>query len=143
MIVTIQFDTTSAPDETALKRLFGGGDVTVNQTFPTQSERQTAAKKAAPEPEPEPDADEPAPAKKTAAKRAPAKKAAAKKAEPEPEDDVDPLDVAIERATEMVQSGGIKTVKAALAAVGAKKVSDLTGNKVEAFLEALDEAAAA
>lgn len=95
-------------------------------------------------------AEKPAPApKKTAAKPA-AKKAAAKPApEPEPEDDEDEdedimggddaptMDDAVARATELVGKGKSAQVKAALAEVGAKRVSDLSDDQVPAFLAAL------
>lgn len=95
--------------------------------------------------------DKPEPAKKAApAKKAPAKKAAAKKPEPDPEpdeeeeqddeqdDEQDPLDVAVARATDLLSQKKGAKVKAALEAAGAKKVSDLKGDAVQVFLEALD-----
>jgi len=100
----------------------------------------------------------PAPAKKAAAKKPPAKKAAAKKPDPEPEEeeeeeeeepeaeeeeeggDVDPealLEQAIKKATELVSSGDAEAVRAALDAVGASRVRELSAENVEAFFEAL------
>lgn len=90
--------------------------------FPTQSERQAAAKKA------------------------PAKKAAAK-AEPEPEepdDDVlggpseeDLMEQAVAKATELVSNDEADKVRAALKVAGAKRVSELKGDAIQTFLDEL------
>lgn len=104
------------------------------------------------------------PAKKAAKK--PAKKAA-KKADPEPEPTLAPEPVAseedetdgatlddadapnedalkaqaIERATALLATeGGAEAVKAALETVGARRVSALSGDQIQAFLDALPEA---
>lgn len=49
------------------------------------------------------------------------------------------LEDAIAAATELVSNGGAAKVKAALAAVGAKKVSELAGADVQSFLDALND----
>ena len=48
------------------------------------------------------------------------------------------LEDAVAKATELVSSGQTATVKAALAAVGAKRVSEVKANQVQAFIDALD-----
>lgn len=75
---------------------------------------------------------------------APAKKAAAApKPEPEPEEDLlgtddgPTLEDAVKRATELVAGGKAAEVKAALAAAGVKRVSELSGAKISTFLDAL------
>lgn len=92
---------------------------------------------------PEPEGEtttEPEPAK--ADKKAKAEKA---KPEPEPEPEEDlvgggpTLADAVARATQMVSNGGSAKVKEALAAVGAKRVSEMDETDVPAFLAALDE----
>ena len=105
------------------------------------------------------------PEPKKAAKKPAAKKPAAKKADPEPtpepepaapaEDETDGATLndadapdeealkvqAIERATALLaEEGGAEAVKAALEAVGARRVSALTGDDICAFLDALPEA---
>lgn len=98
----------------------------------------------------------PAPAAAEAEKAEEKPKAKAKAAakpkpapEPEPEDDDDDdddvvggdgptLDDAIARATGLVQKGKSTEVKAALKAVGAKKVSELDSDQVAEFMAALD-----
>jgi hypothetical protein len=77
---------------------------------------------------------------------APAKKAAAPKPtavpDPEPEEDLvgggATLEDAVAKATELVAAGKTAAVKAALAAAGAKRVSELSGAKIQVFLDALD-----
>ena len=97
---------------------------------------------AADEPEPEPD---PKPSKKKAA----AKKATTKKADPEPEPDPEPeseddsdgptMSDAVAAATQLVSSGEAAKVKAALAEVGAKRVSEMDESDIPAFLAALED----
>ena len=66
------------------------------------------------------------------------------KPEPTPEPDEDllggaaTLEDAVARATTLVASGKTAQVKAALAAAGAKRVSELSGAKIGVFLGALD-----
>ena len=95
--------------------------------------------------------EEPAPATAKPArttKPAPAKPAPAKPApepEPEPEEDEDEdllggevtLQDAVDRATELVSSGKSAAVKAALAKVGAKRVSDIKPSDLKKFIDAL------
>lgn len=94
---------------------------------PARAPRKSTAPKAT---EPEDDA-KPAPAKKAAAKKAPAK--------PADDGDDDLMSQAVSRATELVSSGQAPKVKAALATVGAKRVSELTAKTLPDFLSALDE----
>lgn len=92
------------------------------------------------EDEVEPEA--PAPAK------AATKKAAAKpKPEPAPEPEEDlvggdgpTMQDAVAAATKLVSEGGAATVKTALAAVGAKRVSEMAEADIPAFMEALEAA---
>lgn len=88
---------------------------------------------------PEPEA--PAPAK-------PAAKKAAPKPDPEPEveenliggDDGPTVADAVQKATLMVSEGKSAQVKAALAAVGANRVSEMPEDKVVEFITLLDDA---
>lgn len=108
-------------------------------------------------------ADEEKPAPKKAAAKKPAKKTA-KKSDPEPEPTPEPAPAedetggatlsdadapneealkaqAIERATALLAAeGGPEAVKAALDTVGARRVSALAGDQIQAFLDALPEA---
>jgi hypothetical protein len=75
------------------------------------------------------------------AKKAPA----AKKAEPEPEPEEDlvggdapTMSDAVAAATQLVSEGGAAKVKAALAVVGAKRVSEMDEAKIPDFLAALE-----
>lgn len=95
--------------------------------------KKTAPKKADPAPEPEPTPEPAAPAEDetdgTTLNDADAPNEEALKA------------TAIERATALLATeGGAETVKAALEAVGARRVSALTGDDIRAFLDALPEA---
>ena len=95
---------------------------------------------------------EPAPAKAAPAKAAPAKAAPAKAAPAKAEPAVDPakpavdpgpavdLDTAVAVATDLVARGKTADVKLALAAAGAKRVSELKGTAIAKFLEALEDA---
>lgn len=137
MIITI--DTSTGPlsesDKAALAALIGqsktvaeharevtGADVVKEDRKAEQAKTAPAAKKAAPA----------------------AKKAAAPAPEPEPDEDAsedgeDALEAAVSRATALVKEGKIPLVKKALAAAGAKKVSELTADQVDDFVAALDE----
>lgn len=96
----------------------------------------------------ETEAAKPAPAKKAAAPAAPAKKAAAAKPAPEPEVEEDEADEAeaevtmedaTKAATKLVSSGDAAKVKAALAKVGAKRVSEIDGaENLAKFVALLD-----
>ena len=99
-----------------------GADVVKEDRKAEQAKSAPAAKKAAPA----------------------AKKAAAPAPEPEPDEDAsedgeDALEAAVSRATALVKEGKIPLVKKALAAAGAKKVSELTADQVDDFVAALDE----
>lgn len=93
------------------------------------------------EPDPEPT---PAPAKAAATKKA-AKADEAPAPEPEPEADEDlvggdapTMSDAVAAATTLVSEGKAATVKAALAVVGAKRVSEMEEGDIPAFLAALE-----
>ena len=77
-----------------------------------------------------------------AAPKAAAKVAPKPEPTPEPEEDLlggaATLEDAVARATTLVASGKTAQVKAALAAAGAKRVSELSGAKIGVFLGALD-----
>lgn len=97
---------------------------------PAKARRKPAAKPA-PEPEPEPEDDEtPAPEEPEA---------------DEPKDDEEEdlvgaaptLDAAVARATTLVSEGRAAEVKAALAEIGAKRVSELSGKAIAQFLNAV------
>lgn len=87
-------------------------------------------------------------AKAPAAKTTPAAKPAAAKVTPPAAAETEDEDVlgggeatledAVARATALVSSGKTADVKAALAVVGAKRVSELSGAKIQGFLDALD-----
>lgn len=116
MKVHVEFDTENPADAKALESLFGTTPETTAVTsgvsdFPTQSERQEAAKKQT--------------RKKAEPKSAPTE---------EPED---AMAQAIALATKMVSDGEAKKVKEALASAGANRVSELKGDAVAKFLEAL------
>lgn len=98
---------------------------------PAKARRKPAAKPAPePEPEPEPEDDEtPAPEEPEA---------------DEPKDDEEDLvgaaptlDAAVARATTLVSEGRAAEVKAALAEIGAKRVSELSGKAIAQFLNAV------
>lgn len=79
-------------------------------------------------------ATKPAPAKKAPAKPAPKDDAPAD----EPSTDGPTLEDAVATATKMVSNGESAKVKTALAAVGAKRVSEVSEDKVAEFLDALN-----
>lgn len=83
----------------------------------------------------------PAPAKATPAKAKAAKPAPAPAPEPEEEDllgGAPTMSDAVTAATSLVSSGGAAKVKAALALVGAKRVSEMKPEDIPAFLAALE-----
>lgn len=73
-----------------------------------------------------------APVKEEAPKEAPVKEEASVKEE-------DLLDVAVKRATALLADGDTTPVKNALKAAGARRVSELRGDALVAFLDALPE----
>lgn len=92
--------------------------------------------------EPEPEAPAPTPAKAPAKKAAPAKAAPAKPA-PEPVEDLlggdgPTMADAVAAATQLVSTGNQQKVKDALAAVGAKRVSEIAEDQIALFLETLN-----
>lgn len=78
----------------------------------------------------------PAPA---AAKKSRAKAAPAPEPEEEPAEDGVTLEQCVERAQELVAEGRSAEVKGALATFEVKRVSELSADQYEAFLEALNE----
>lgn len=121
-IVNIQLDTSVPEDKEALTQLFGSDFVKVADKEPAV----TVVRHEAPA----------APA---------AKKATAKKPEPVKEEPVEDLisggpdlrEQAVQKATELVTSGKSATVREALSALGAKRVSDLADDQLEGFLAAV------
>lgn len=96
---------------------------------------------------PEPEAEDEEPETPAPAKKAAAAKKAAPKAEPDPEPEAEDLvgggDAptmadAVARATTLVSEGEAAKVKEALAAVGAKRVSEMSEEDIPAFFAALD-----
>ena len=93
--------------------------------------------------------EKPAPAPKKEEKPAPAPKKEEKKAEekpaPAPTEDGDSdeglLDVAVKRATALLAEGDTTPVKEALKAAGARRVSQLKGDAIRVFLDALPQEA--
>ena len=121
-LVTIVLDTTDPADKQALTQLFGSDFVKVADKEPAvtvvRHEAPAAkAKAATPKPKPEPVKEEPA------------------------EDLIsggpDLREQAVQKATELVTSGKSATVREALGTLGAKRVSDLADDQLEAFLAAV------
>ena len=124
-IVNIQLDTSVPEDKEALTQLFGSDFVKVADKEPAvtvvrhEAPAAPAAKKATPPP--------------------------AKKPEPVKEEPVEDLisggpdlrEQAVQKATELVTSGKSATVREALSALGAKRVSDLADDQLEGFLAAV------
>lgn len=140
----VAFDTAelTAKDLTMLKVLVGEGDwPTIPAEAPAKPveakvngspvAKPAPAKKAPaakPEPKPEPVA-EPEP------EAAPEEDLLGGDTEPEPEGPT--MADAVAAATKLVSSGGAPKVKEALAAVGAKRVSEIPADQITAFLDAL------
>ena len=122
MQITIDTNNISATDRALLEHLLG--------------------KKTTVEPVEEPKPAAPKPARKPAApKPAPVEEPEVDEEEDEDllggdEDEVT-LEDAIARATELVSEGKAAKVKAALAKVGAKRVSDIKESSLKAFIDAL------
>ncbi|HOY80546.1 MAG TPA: hypothetical protein PLB92_00265 [Rhodoglobus sp.] len=121
-LVTIVLDTTDPADKQALTQLFGSDFVKVADKEPAvtvvRHEAPAAkAKAATPKPKPEPVKEEPA------------------------EDLIsggqDLREQAVQKATELVTGGKSATVREALSALGAKRVSDLADDQLEGFLAAV------
>ena len=86
----------------------------------------------------------PAPKKKARKKPAPAPTPAPEEPAPAPEDagsDEGLLDVAVKRATALLAEGDTTPVKEALKAAGARRVSQLKGDAIQVFLDALPQEA--
>ena len=97
----------------------------VPEEKPAPAPKKKARKKSAPAPAPTP--EEPAPAPASA-----------------PEDggsDEGLLDVAVKRATALLAEGDTTPVKEALKAAGARRVSQLKGDAIQVFLDALPQEA--
>ena len=146
MLVHIELDTALESDRRALYAMsaaltepVGGSPIPKSALRPEPAPAKAAPAKAAPA--------KAAPAKAAPAKAAPAKAAPAK-AEPavdpaKPAVDPGPavdLDTAVAVATDLVARGKTADVKLALAAAGAKRVSELKGTAIAKFLEALEDA---
>jgi hypothetical protein len=132
-------------DSAVLRTLLGGaGD------WPAVVEPPAAPAKPAAKAAPAKAATKPAPAKEKVAEKAPtppspasapsaSSPSAASPEEAAEEAETGPtLQDAVAKATELVSSGGAPKVKAALSSVGAKRVSELKGASIAAFLAALE-----
>ena len=85
--------------------------------------------------------DKPAPAKPAPTKPAPAKPAPAPKPEPAPEKEDGPsVQDAIVAATKFIEQDRVPEVRAILTELGVKKVGDLSGTNIQAFLDKLGSA---
>ena len=85
--------------------------------------------------------DKPAPAKPAPAKPAPAKPAPTPKPEPVPEKEDGPsVQDAIVAATKFIEQDRVPEVRAILTELGVKKVGDLSGSNIQAFLDKLGSA---
>lgn len=85
----------------------------------------------------------PAPAKPAPAKPAPAKPAPAPEPEPEPvpeKEDGPSVQDAIVAATKFIEQDRVPEVRAILTELGVKKVGDLSGSNIQAFLDKLGSA---
>ena len=125
--------------------LLAGSSQPINGT-PVAAPKPAPAKKA-PKPEPKPEEDL-VPASSAAREGDQAVAAAAAEPEPvveedllggdaEPEPEGPTMADAVAAATKLVSSGGAPKVKEALAAVGAKRVSEIPADSIAAFLDAL------
>ena len=121
-IVTVVLDTSVPQDKEALTKLFGSDFVSVAEKEPEVTVVQHT----------------PAPKAPTKAKATPPP---VKEPEPEPEDLIsggpDLREQAVQKATELVTSGKSAAVREALGSLGAKRVSDLADDQLEAFLASL------
>lgn len=119
-IVTVVLDTSVPQDKEALTKLFGSDFVSVAEKEPEVTVVQHT----------------PAPKAPTKAKATPPPVK-----EPEPEDLIsggpDLREQAVQKATELVTSGKSAAVREALGSLGAKRVSDLADDQLEAFLASL------
>jgi hypothetical protein len=118
MQITIDTSNLSELDKSMLAFLAGGDETEEEPEEPAAPAPKTRSPKAQPAPEPEPEDEDLLGGS----------------------DDSPTLEQAVARATQVVSEGGTATVKAALASVGAKKVSELSADKVADFMAALDAA---
>lgn len=121
MQITIDTNNLSDLDKSVLALLAGGAApaaAPAAKATPAPAKKAAAAPKKE-EPVEEPEADEP-------------------DADEEQGSDEPTIDDAKEKASALVSNGEAAKVKAALTAVGAKKVSEIPANKVAAFLAELD-----
>lgn len=130
-LVTVQLNTDVPEEKAALTQLFGGGFVAAVQktTAPVTvpSEAPAPAPKAAAKPKPQPKVETPPPAPE------------------EPAEDLlgDGPDyaalrkAAVDAATVLVSSEGPARLKEALTGIGAKRVSEVPDEKLEAFIAAI------
>lgn len=127
MKIIIELDTDQAADRRALSAMNAALIEPASTSFPEPKNR-------APEPKP-------APVEKPKAEPKPAPVEKPKAKPKSAEETANDRDKAIAIATEMVSSGRTADVKVALAAAGARRVSELKGAQVAKFLEALEDAA--
>ena len=101
------------------------------------AEEAEAAAKAAKEAEEDDSAEEPEPTTEDDLEKDTGKAAALDDDEDDEDDDSDkdPMEEAVELATKYLRDGNGKEVRRALKSVGASRVSDLKGAKVQEFLE--------
>ena len=131
MNITIQIDgELTAADKAILRALAGdapaapGAMPSIGEAEPVIKDKP-APKKPGPKPKPKPVKEEaPEPEKEE---------------KPEPEEDTETslVEQAVARAAELLQSGGVDQVKAALADLGATRVSQLKPAQATEFLEKL------
>ena len=124
--------TVTAPEETAP----APAPAPAPEEKPAPAPKKKARKKPAPAPAPAPEEPAPVPA--------PAPEEPAPAPAPAPEDggsDEGLLDVAVKRATALLAEGDTTPVKEALKAAGARRVSQLKGDAIQVFLDALPQEA--
>lgn len=125
MQITIDTNNLSPTDIAVLALLLQEADVSVPETEapkPAPAKKATPAKVAAPKAEVAPDPElEPEPTE-----------------EAEPEADGPTMSDAVAAATQLVSAGEAARVKAALAEVGAKRVSEMKVEDIPTFLAALE-----
>ena len=129
MQITIDTNEPLTETDRAILAPLLGNIVPVEEPAPATAKPARTTKTARPAPEPEPEPE-------------PAKTAPVEETEDEAEDEdllggEVTLQDAIDRATELVSSGKSAQVKAALAQVGAKRVSDIKPSNLKKFIDAL------
>lgn len=136
MLINLNIEIKDA-SEADVKRLAEAVSVAMCATPVAVTTPEEPAPAPAPAPEEKP---APAPKKKARKKPAPAPAPAPEEPAPAPEDagsDEGLLDVAVKRATALLAEGDTTPVKEALKAAGARRVSQLKGDAIQVFLDAL------